>query len=122
MYLKDETLFVSFIDEKEGDPVACFGFIKEVIALSRFYNFELAQKRRVGKKFDLTRSIRSGIMELVNRTNTDPAEIDRVICQIRKGKLLKIKTLFQEKEYKINYQTDVDRLVTGILLDKNRVA
>jgi len=122
MHLKDDTLFISFIDEVEENPAACFRLLKEIITLNNFYEKELAKKRRVSKKLYYTKSIRKGILDLVNRTNTDPVEIDRVISQIRKGKLLKIRTLFQDKEWKINYRTDIDRLITDILLKKNKVA
>ena len=116
MYMTGKILFVTFKKGAGRDTESCLDFLKQTILLSNFFKEELDKKRSPGKKFNKTTRIRTGVQELVDKTNTSQGMVNDLISFIRKGQIEEIKTSLNDIEIRVNKETNFDKLLVDILI------
>jgi hypothetical protein len=113
----------AIIEFKKGpfgnDAQGCIGLAMEMLNLSRAFRAVSAKGKKPPKKLEKTGRIRIGIQKFVNKNGVDPLVIDKLIGEIRKGKLSTIKVpIGENKEIELSPNNDVPGVIADLIVRK----
>ena len=108
-------LSIVFRKAQKNNIADCLSFIKSILELSNSFRVAKQSEDNVGKKQNKTNRIRENINKLVNREGVAPELIDKLIRQIRLGKIEQIVTKIKGHEVRTTAITDFTQLTLKML-------